>query len=300
MRIDTTKSGKKYGKCIPGLQWLYDYVNHCYINTHEIFLVLLSIGRKDYIVDFVLIKKSRRIGWDKLSEKSIKRLLKSLGPQAKAFKHLCRVSLDGAFGHGRMLKFLSEAGFHYTALKSGGKDLVQYQGNILTLKELDYELSVNGEFKKFNPKHNLEGDYCSGIAHLVSWNLPVKVLLRRFRRKKKQGYHYLMLISVNTDIYDYQIAQCYGYRWRIEECIKDCKGLVGLMSYSHHTKGSTRNIECFLALRMMGYMLVSWCRVEHCRPSRTSFLAVAKGLEHEISGLSYNAVWSTFFPIARE
>ena len=41
IRIDGTKSGKKYGKKIPELEVLWDYVNRCKIRTHEIYIFVV-------------------------------------------------------------------------------------------------------------------------------------------------------------------------------------------------------------------------------------------------------------------
>jgi len=296
MRIDTTKSGKKYGKDIPGLEWLYDYVNRCYIKTHEIFLVLISIGKKNYIVDFVLLKKSRRHGWNNLAQKSINKLLKRLGCLEGGFKRYCRLSFDGGFGNGTMMKYLLEQGFQYSVVKSGGKELVQYNDKVFTFKRLEEYLALTGNFEEFNKKHDLNGMYCAATIKLINHDILVRAVLRRFKKKKGKKYRYLLIISSRTDIYDFQIAKCYELRWGIEECIKECKDRVGITSYSYHTKGSSKNIENFLALRFIGYMIVNWYRVEHCRPSRTSFWRTADRIERELSNMSYKALWDMFSP----
>jgi hypothetical protein len=145
-RIDGTKSGKKYGKMIPELERLWDYVNQCYIKTHEIYLFLVSIGHKDYIVDFLLVKKEKRDGWNKTAKRMINRQLKSLGYLKKSFLHYCRLSLDGAWGNGDMLKYLKEKAFKYVSIKSGGKDIVVYEGVEYTLKGLEFYLRTNGKY----------------------------------------------------------------------------------------------------------------------------------------------------------
>ena len=184
LRIDTTKSVKKYGKNIPELEWLYDYVNKCFINTHELFIVLASCGKKNYIVDLVLMNKSNRIGWNNLAQSSIKELLKRIGSLEGEFKRYCRFSFDGGFGNGTMLKFLSEEGFHYPVVKSGGTEKVKYDNENISLKKLEDKLALTGHFKEFNKKHNLEGDYCSATVELVNHDILVRAVLRRFKKKK--------------------------------------------------------------------------------------------------------------------
>lgn len=295
-RIDITKSGKKYGKDIPGLEWLYDYVNECYIKTHEIFLVLVSFGNKNYIMDFVLMRKSNRIGWNNLAQKVINRLIKKIASLEADFKKYCRLSFDGGFGNGTMLQYLSEEHYQYAVVKSGGSDQVNYKNEIINLKKLEEKLALTGRFKVFNKKHNLEGEYCSAKVELINHNIPVKVVLRRFKKKKSKKYRYLLLISSNTNIYDYQIAQNYKLRWGIEECIKECKDMTGIMDYSYHTKGNAKNIESFLALRFIGYMIVNWYQVEHCRPSKTSFWRAAEKIRAQLTQMSYKALWNLFSP----
>jgi len=155
----------------------------------------------------------------------------------------------------------------------------------LSLKDLERMLSKTGSFKEFNKGHRLDGEYCAVTARLANRDLTIRVVLRRFpSKKKKDGYRYLMLLSVNTNIYDYQIAQCYKNRWGIEECIKESKQVVDLTKYSFHSE-TTTNIEMFLALRLICLMVLNWYRVEYCRPSRTSIWKVAKRFEYHFSAL---------------
>lgn len=296
LRIDTTKTGKKYGKNIPELEWLYDYVNKCHINTHELFIVLVSIGKKNYIVDFVLMKKSERNGWKILTKKSIKRLLRNLFSLRKDFIEYARVSLDGGFGNGDIIKFLSQKGFRYVAVKSGGVDKVEYQEEELSLKGLENKLAQDRQFKDFNSKHRLKGEYCEVTVRLVKVDILVKIVLERFRKKKNQKYRYRMIISPNLNLNAYQIIQCYALRWGIEACIKECKDKVKVTDYSYHTKDTTENIETFIALRFIGYMIVNWYRAEHCKPSKTSFWLVAKRFEVELSKMNPKAFWNLFSP----
>ncbi len=276
LRIDTTKTGKKYGFAIPELERLYDYVNKCHINTHELYICLISIDKKEYVLDFELVKKSNTKGDNKTAKKMIDRLIRSLGILSSPFIHYARVSLDGAWGNGEMLEYLSGKKFQYNAVKSGGNDLVCYQNDYISLKDLERALSITGKFKYFNEKHKLKGEYCSTNVCLKKSGLTIKVVLRRFYSEKSKEYRYLMILSVNTELYDYKIAQCYGDRWGIEECIKECKQIVDLTKYSYHSKATTRNIELYLALKFICYMNINWYRVEYCRPALTSTWDVAK------------------------
>lgn len=292
-RIDGTKTGKKYAKKMPLLKMLYDYVNRCYINTHVIYLMVVSIGNKDYIVDFRLVKKDND-SWNKIAKKMINILLRFLGKRKTTLNYL-RLSLDGAWGNGDMLLYLSNKGFKYVSIKSGGKDIVNYDGQTFNLKGLESYLSKEGSFKEFNPCHNLDGSYCSAIVHLDSKDIAIRVVLRRFVSSSK-GYRYLMLLSSNTDVQnvkDYQIAQCYKDRWGIEECIKECKQVVDLTEYSFHSSNAN-NIEMFLSLRFCLYMTLNWYRVEHCRPSKTSLYDVADRFRDFFQEIGYKEMWKLF------
>lgn len=294
IRLDHTKSGHKYSKRMPELRKLYDYVSGSYINCHEIAVLLVSIGKKDYVVDFVLIKESHEGGYNVICQKLIKRFLNNLGGLKKDFLHYARLSLDGAYGNGTMMDFIEEKGFRYAAVKSSGKDLVEYQGNSMKLKELEQALSQRNDFREFNPKHGLKGDFVLSIVTMKRTGQEIKVLLRRFKAKKRK-YRYLLILSLDKDIEHYQIAQCYQRRWKIEDCFKESKGIVDLMGYSYHSK-SSRNIEMFITLRLICYMILNWYRVEHCRPSKTSMWKVAKRFKKEFNAIGQKDLWNLFSP----
>ncbi len=206
-RIDDTFTGKKYAKKMPFIKKLYDYVNSCYIKTHTLYIFVVSIDHKDYIVDFELVKKEKK-GSNKIAKHMINRFINLLRDK-KSSLHYCRLSLDGAWGNGKMLLWVSKMGFKYAAIKSGGKDLVYYNGEKISLKKLKKRLSdKTTDFKSFNTKHCLKGDYIGVTVDLVNTNLRIRIVLIRFK-SKNGNYRYLMLLSPCLSIYDYQIAQCY-------------------------------------------------------------------------------------------
>ncbi len=294
-RIDGTKSGKKYAKKMPALKLLYDYVNHCKIKTHTIYLFVVSLGYKDYIVDFKLVKKDKD-GWNKIAKVMINRFIRSIGKKKQTLKYL-RISLDGAWGNGNMLLYLYKKGFKYVAVKSGGKDLVEYNGNSYTLKAFEKFLAKTFSFKEFTARYSLKGEYCSCIVKLISCNISIRIVLRRFKsNSKKEPYRYLMLLSTNTNINevrDYQIAQIYEGRWGIEECIKCSKQVADITDYSYHSDKVT-NIEMFLSLRFCLYMFLNWYRVENCRHSVTSLYKVAERFRLYFNSIGYNSIWKLF------
>lgn len=294
VRIDSTFTGRKYGTKIPSLKKLYDYVNNCYIKTHTLYILLLSIGNKDFIVDFELSKKDRKErGSNKVCKDMLSRLINTV-TNKDSFFHYCRLSLDGAWGNGDMLNWLSEKGFNYVSIKSGGKDLIVYKdGIIISLKDLERFLSTKNEYyKQFNPKHNLEGDYFSITVKLYNTGLPIRIVLRRFISNRK-GYRYLMLVSPNTAIYDYQIAQSYEGRWGIEDCIKSNKQITKIQDYSYHSEKET-NIEMFLSLRFCLYMILNWYRVEYCKPKCTSLYKLEERFKYYLNSIGYKEMWKLF------
>ncbi len=294
-RIDSTKTGKKYGNKIPSIKLLYDYVNHCKIKTHLIYIFVVSLGRKDYIVDFKLVKK-KNDGWNKIAKRMIRRFLRSIGKPKKTLKYL-RISLDGAWGNGDMLMFLNSKGFKYTAIKSGGNDSVEYKGKTYSLKELENHLSHKHKlFKTFNDCHSLNGDYYSVCVKLKRKDIPIRIVLRRFKtNKSKKPYRYLMLLSTNLDdnLRDYQICKCYEGRWGIEECIKENKQALDLTHYSFHSENTT-NIENFLCLRFCLYMVLNWYRVDYCKPSKTSIYKVCNRFKNYFNSIGERAMWKLF------
>ena len=290
-RIDGTFTGKKYAKEMPFIKKLYDYVNSCYIKTHTLYIFVVSIDNKDYIVDFELVKKKKK-GSNKIAKQMINRFVSALN-EKNSFLHYCRLSLDGAWGNGDMLLYLYKKGFKYVSVKSGGKDLVHYNNEKISLKELERRLSTETTgFKKFNPKRRLKGDYISITVDLVNTNLSIRIVLRRFY-SQSNGYRYLMLLSPCLSIYDYQIAQCYEGRWGVEECIKETKQVTKIEDYSFHSE-TADNIEMFISLRFCLYMVLNWYRVEYCRPSKTSLYKVAEYFKHYFNDIGGNSMWKLF------
>jgi hypothetical protein len=294
-RVDATKNGKKYAEKMPELAKLYDYVNKCYIKTHEIYIFLITIGRKHYIVDFCFVRRKKKFnkGCNDIAFRMIIDLLNDLWKYRSEFIHYCRLSLDGAWGNGTMLSEIKGLGFQYNALKSNGKDLVEYNGKVMRLKELEKLLSTEEGWKSFNPKHNLKGDYKSLEVKHVNEELSIKVVIRRFKSKKH--YRYLMLLCTNEKLNDFQISQCYEGRWGIEESIKELKSdkICDLTRYSFHSQGIT-NIVMFIALRFTCYMILNWYQVKYCRPSKTSMWKVAKGFEEFFISIGYKQIWKLF------
>jgi hypothetical protein len=290
VRVDGSKTGRKYGFIIPELQWLYDYVTKSKMLTHEIYVLLISIGDKDYIVDFLLKKKSDK-GTNKIAQNMLYNLYNSMGTLKSDYKQWVRISLDGAFGNGDMLKWLAKHNFINSALKSGGKDNCNFTWNNKiyrgTLKWLEGFLAKYGDFRTFNPCHKLSGEYVEIEVEISG--IIVKVLLIRFKKKKKIGYRYLMILSLNLEWYAYQIFQTYKGRWPIETMFRTTKQRLDIEAYSFHSENTTENIEMHLALRFIGYMWLNWYRIENTRPSKTSLNDVVNRWKLYLNNLNSRA-----------
>lgn len=289
-RVDGTKTGRKYGFVIPELQYLYDYVTKSKMMTHEIYVLLISIGEKDYIVDFKLKKKNEK-GTNKIAQQMIYNLYNSMTSMKPDFKRWVKISLDGAFGNGSMVEWFARHNLKNIALKSGGKDNCNFVFNEImhkkTLKGLENYLAENVSFCKFNPCHKLKGEYVEIIAEING--IEVKVVLIRYEKKKKKGYRYLMLLSLNLDWYAYQIVKAYKGRWPIETMFRTTKQKFDLGVYNFHSEKTTENIEMHLALRFIGYMWLNWYRVEHTRRKRTSLNDVVIRWKQYLNNMSPKA-----------
>jgi len=272
LRIDGSKTGYKYGKNIPELRKLYDYVKKCNISTHEIYILLASIGRKDFIVDLKIKAKQESV--NDIAIDMLHNFIENVGDLKSELMKYKRLSLDGAWGNGNMLKKLKDLGITNTAIKSSGKNIVILPtGEKLSLKDLEEELK-SSDFKQINSCHGLNDcEYTEIEVYFPEEELSVKVVLYRFKHK-----HFLMLLSLNLEWHAFQILQCYKSRWGIEVCFRTSKQVLELEKYSYHSVDIT-NIRNYLALKFMGYMLVNWYRVDNTRLSLTSLKKVRLELE---------------------
>ncbi len=131
IRVDDTKSGRKYGFMIPELQYLYDYVKKCSYSTHIVFVLMVSIGSYDFIVDF-RFKKSE-VNGSIISLDGVYRNLFSLEDFLNYKKN------DVEFGK---LAFV---------IKSGGKQKVKLPNGLeLSLKEAERFIIENHLFKSLS------------------------------------------------------------------------------------------------------------------------------------------------------
>ena len=74
-------------------------------------VLLVSLGNKDYILDFELIKhESGKLSGYDIVFNMLSDLLERLGEYREAFKKYCRISLDGWYGRGNMFVLLTILG----------------------------------------------------------------------------------------------------------------------------------------------------------------------------------------------
>lgn len=282
IRIDRTFTGEHYGKKIPGLKILYDHAKKCRKKTHSIEVLLVSIGDKEFILDFVLIeykrkykKKSKnqrkKTGYE-LTVKMLKGVFRDLGSLEKDFKKVARFSLDGWYGKEQMFIDLCELGFNRTVIKSGGVGKVKYNGMVCSLSDLKSFLSKKSGYKQFNSKHRLSScEYLEEKIEFDKTKLAFRAICVKYVGKKKLKDRYLLLLTLcpQDDWHAYQVVQCYKSRWSIEVMFRTCKQVYKLEKYSYHSE-TCKNIELHFALCFIGFMWLNWYRVDCTRRSVTS------------------------------
>jgi hypothetical protein len=294
-RVDDTKSGRKYGFKIPELQYLYDYVKKSKYKTHQLYVLMISIGEFDYIVDYIF-EKSRKNekGKSKIAYNMLTDFIKRLSPDLREeFGKEVRIALDGAYGNIRTIEDFvvfnnGEQKVKYSlVVKSGGKQKFIIENNVeLGLKEIKKWMIKNKKkFKKFDKCHKLKGSYKEVIGKSVEGNIKLKLVLCRFK-KKKGGYRYLLLLTNRLDWHAFQVLKTYKGRWPIETMFRTLKQKLKIKKYSFHSKISSRNIEMFFGLRLILYMILNQYRVRHTRRSRTSLNSVVESFQDELSKLS--------------
>ena len=296
---DDTKSGRKYGFRIPELQYLYDYVKQCKYKTHKLYVLMISLGKYDYIVDFTFIKQEQsdsKIAF-RMLEGFIKRLPKDL--QAD-FRKEVRVALDGFYGKLKVVEdFIDGRGKDQSVkyslvVKSGGTQLFKASDNKeYTLKELKEWMKTHLSFQELNPVHGFNCCVAKLEATSVFKNITMNIALFRFP-SSKGDYRYLLLLTNRLDWHPYQILKTYACRWPIETMFRTVKQKLEMKNYSYHHKTGARNIEMHFSLRLILYMIINQYRIKHTRPSKTSLGDVIYSFETELSKLSDKQLLNLF------
>lgn len=280
-RMDRSSTGEHYGKKIPGLKRLHDYVKNCWKKTHHIEVLLLSIGDKDFIVDFVLIKydknqkkkskQEKEMQGYSLVVKMLKKLLSGLGKHRQDFIKHARLSFDGWYGKEKMFEELFLLGLNRTVIKSGGVGKVVYKKVTYRLNDLKTLLKGKRTFKTFKECHGLGScEYLDEDIHFEKSGLKIRAVLIRYKGRKKLKDRYLLLLTncPRESWHAFQVVQCYKGRWSIEVMFRTCKQIHKLEKYSYHSK-DTKNIELHFALCFIGYMWLNWYRIDCTRKRST-------------------------------
>ena len=298
-KVDDTKSGRKYGFRIPELQYLYDYVKKSKYKTHQIFVLMISLGNYDYIIDFAYKKKEHSDGY-KLAIDMLCNFVKKLSPDLKEdFIANLRVTLDGSYGKLKIVNELANCGYDINyVIKSGGQQMCKLpDGKKMKLKQCEVWMKENLKFKDFNEIHGFKGSYCETCAQLVNRNgdnIRVKLLLCRFKSKRRAKYRYILLLTNCLDWYAFRILKSYKGRWSIEVMFRSCKQSFGLKKYSFHHKHGSKNIEMHFGLTFIRYMIISHYRFRHCRPSKTSIDDIINRFEFDLNTFSVNKLQELF------
>jgi len=319
-RIDQTKLGEHFGKNIPELQYLYDYVEKRKYNTHVISILMINIGKKEYIVGYHLSKKDNIDGINKIAQDLISNFRKSLPEELHAaFNHHVRFSLDGAWGTGSMLKWFLDSRIKHVTIKSGGKDLIWVNDFELPISLKDYEsflvndLNTNRGWREFNSCHKLKNVvFYIAPAYLADNNVEIQLLLLKFiPENDTKNCRYLMLITLPQDNWHpFQIFKNYQGRWSVETMNRTGKQTFDWDEYQFHYKEPNNSldilikknisdkafhrIEMYLVLRFMSYMSLNWYRVAHTRRAKTSLAGVVTRWKDYFDSLPKQAIRKLF------
>lgn len=139
-------------------------------------------------------------------------------------------------------------GLDVIGMLKDNKQQYLYKGILLGLKELV-------RYIQFDPLHNIFG---SVTVYTKKHRIPVKLV---FVRNRNKPYEYIVLLSTDCSLPDYEIVRRYGNRWPIECCFKACKSLLKLGKEFHGvsydlTVSST-------ALVFTRFILLEWMRRKH-------------------------------------
>ena len=302
IRVDDTKSGRKYGFKIPELQYLYDYVNKCSYSTHKVFVLMVSIGSYDFIVDFKF--KKSEVNGSKIAFEMISEFINHLSKDLREiFEKEVKIALDGAYGNLVSLEdFLNykknnvEFGKLAFVVKSGGKQKVKLpNGLVLSLKEVERFIIENHLFKSFSLCHCFgeSVSYAEQIATIIDKPYKLKLVLCRFPSRTKD-FRYLLLLTNRLDWHAFRVLRTYKGRWPIETMFRTIKQKLEFEKYSFHTKFTSKNIGMHFGICFVMYMFINQFRIKHTRPKKTSLARVIETFQLELDKLSDKALLEIF------
>lgn len=294
--IDATKLGEHYGKAMPGLKKLYDYVQKRNINTHQLFVLQISLGKKEYIPCFILVDPKKGCGNYEAMTKMIEKWVNRLPADLKNdFYYLCKIALDGAWGHAKVFEYFEQTPFRRIAIKSGGTSNIVVKNKFI-LSLVEYKKLLIGSLELGNlqwttPKkcHNLPGvQYYTQVVTFHKNNVPVRLVLVKYQKQSQDKPRYLLLLAnVQPEWHAYRVIQTYHLRWPIETMFRTKKQKLDLTKYQFHAKLNWKRddnlistpkqkldeaftrLEGFIALRLIAYMAINWYRCENTRFKKT-------------------------------
>ena len=322
VRTDASKTGKHYGKNMPYLKKVYDYVLKAYIKSYTIYPLHISLGAKEYIAGYYF-KTDDSDGDNIIFQNLLNTFIDELPSNMREeFKCHARITLDGGWGNGATMKWLSENTSKRVAVKSGGKDkVVNTKGEQFKSTKQYEDMMIdrlnnrkNG-WKKFEPCHDLDGvEYYSEPLEMVTVKLTIVIVLLKFI-PKKTGHkpRYLLLLSLpRPDWHAYQIVQLYKGRWPVETMFRTSKQYCDLEKVSCHFNENTsidkelksalekeerldkrkdmalERIELTIGAHFICYMVLNWYRIGCTRPSQTSLKECVCRLETHFRDMSPN------------
>jgi len=292
-RVDDSKCGRKYGLKIPEVQYLYDYVKNTKYPTHQLYVLMISLGNMDYIVDFIFEHKDKC--GTKIAYQMIDAFIKRLIPDLRlAFKDNVRIALDGAYGNLYSLEELIEEDYSFV-VKSGGKQkIILPDGQRMSLKSAETWMIDNLDFKPLGKCHKMDCEYASVIVMIEQSRHPIRLCLYRFKKKRKKGFRYLLLLTNRFDWYAFRILKTYKGRWPIETMFRTTKQKFRLKNYSYHHRTGTRNIKMHFGLCFILYMTINRYRQLYTRRSQTKLQDVILRFVNGLKELSEKSLLILF------
>lgn len=158
------------------------------------------------------------------------------------------VLMDTWFTNEPFIHAVLGEGLDVIGMLKDNKQQYLYNGKLLGLKELVRYIRIDAS-------HNIFG---SVAVYTKKYRIPVKLVFVRNRNKLNE---YIILLSTDCSLPDYEIVRRYGNRWPIECCFKACKSLLKLGKEFHGvsydlTVSST-------ALAFTRFILLEWMRRKH-------------------------------------
>ena len=232
---DTTNA--KTGKKIELLSMQYDHVEHRYYKGFTQVHLGWSDGASYLPVDFSIKVGNKVVSTyqkpvDKRTSGYKRRLESRQTKLDQAISMLKRAEQEGIaagyvvydtwFAKPCFVWDVYETGYHSVAQISRGDRIwqVNYQGHVVTLKQLYRQLQATKQFNKIKVNNET---FLAATVNVTHHNgLDMRLVFCRKPHQKE--WHVFLSTDVEMDVY--QILRTYSKRWSIESFFKNCKQLI--------------------------------------------------------------------------